>query len=127
MTHGKISSLLLFGAMIGAAAAAYAQQAETAAPTSAAAPPAASAAQAPAEAKNPSADTMKKAKQAGYRAKLRKGQTLFCKEEAELGTHFTNENCIDENQLLLVLEREQAQRDQMASHSCGGNGACGGK
>jgi len=132
MTHGKISSLLLFGALIGAASSAYAQQAETAAPSSTAAPPAAPAAatpaaQAPAEPKGPSADTLKKAKLAGYRAKLRKGQTLFCKDEAEIGSHFTKENCVDENQLLIVLDREQAQRDQLANHACGGNGACGGK
>jgi hypothetical protein len=75
----------------------------------------------------PSPDTVKKAKSAGYRAKLKKGETLFCKEEVEIGSHFAAEHCIDENQLAMVLEREQAQRDQLSQRACGGNGACGGK
>jgi len=109
---------------------AYAQQ-PTPATTS---PPAATAAQVdapapaaqPAKPTGPSADTLKKAKLDGYRAKLRKGQTLFCKEQVELGTHFSTETCIDENQLMIVMDREQAARDTMTNHACG-NGACGGK
>jgi hypothetical protein len=80
-----------------------------------------------ATAQQASTDSAKKAKSAGYRAKLKKGETLFCKEEVEIGSHFAAEHCIDENQLAMVLEREQAQRDQLSQRACGGNGACGGK
>jgi hypothetical protein len=67
---------------------------------------------------------VKKAKQAGYRAKLRKGVTLFCKEDVAIGTHFATESCINEDQLALVLDRQQQQRDQFTNHSCQG---CSGK
>jgi hypothetical protein len=79
---------------------------------------------APSDATIPSPDTVKKAKQAGYHPKLRKGVTVFCKEETEIGSHFSSENCINEQQLNLALERQQAQRDQMTNHTCTG---CSGK
>jgi len=137
--------LFLIGTLVGMAAPVYAQQ-----PAAAATPPAASnGTQAPADtsaiappvtqfttseapaptsaAKIPSPDTVKKAKDAGYRAKLRKGVTLFCKDEADIGTHFSTEHCINEDQLGLVLERAQAQRDQMTNHTCSNGGACNSK
>jgi hypothetical protein len=146
MTQSSLRSSLLLGLLLGAAAPVFAQQTGTTpAPT---APPA-NGTQAPAPAsppvttvfttstpaatpppeaaKIPSPETVRKAKDAGYRAKLRKGVTLFCKEQTEIGSHFSSENCIDENQLLLVLEREQAQRDQMSNHTCSNGGACSGK
>jgi hypothetical protein len=121
MVRQPVHSLILLAALFGAAGA-FAQQpteATTAAPTPAPAPQ-------PVKPTGPSADTLKKAKLDGYKAKLRKGQTLFCKEQVELGSHFSTETCIDENQLLIVMDREQAARDTMTNHSCG-NGACGGK
>jgi hypothetical protein len=111
-------SLILMTAMAGIISVAHAQQA-----TDSATAPAATTAAAPAS-KNPAPETMKKARMAGYRAKLRKGETLFCKEETEIGSHFSKENCIDETQLLVVLDREQAQRDQLTNHTCTG---CSGK
>jgi hypothetical protein len=103
--------LVLMVAMAGIVPAARGQQATDSAT-------------APAAPKNPTPDTMKKARMAGYHAKLRKGETLFCKEETEIGSHFSKENCIDETQLLVVLDRQQAQRDQLTNHTCTG---CSGK
>lgn len=129
MTLVKIRTAFVLGAVVGVAASSYAQQTDApAAPTSTAPAASAPAATAPAAdaPKGPSQETIKKAKAAGYRAKLRKGVTLFCKEDTPIGSHFPEEKCVDENQLLFVLDREQAQRDQMSQHACG-NGACGGK
>jgi hypothetical protein len=74
----------------------------------------------------PTADQIKRGKNAGYRIKLRRGSTLFCKSETPIGSHFEQETCIGSDQLELVLKREELQRDQLANHACIGGGACGG-
>jgi hypothetical protein len=62
----------------------------------------------------PSPDVLKRAKLAGYRIKkLREGTTVFCKEESHVGTRFSTNSCIDENQLEEFLLRAQSQRDSM--------------
>jgi hypothetical protein len=120
MTFAKIPAMLILGAMIGVLPV-YAQTSDSTAPAATTTPP-------PAEApKGPSADTLKKAKSAGYRAKLHHGNTVFCKEVTPMGTHFPEEQCYDENQLLMALDREQQQRDQMGNHTCSSGGACSGK
>ena len=146
MTHGTFrASILVVSLIIAGAAPLCAQQpnavpvptppatgtpAEAPAATTAPTAPAASAATTAATttasgaSKIPSPETVKKARQAGYRSKLRKGATVFCKEQVEIGTHFSTENCINEDQLALVLDREQAQRDSLTNHSCQG---CSGK
>jgi hypothetical protein len=74
----------------------------------------------------PSADTLKKARGAGYHTKIHHGEVYYCKDVVETGTRFKTESCLDENQLAQVLERQQIQRDQLTGHSCGGSG-CSGK
>jgi hypothetical protein len=74
----------------------------------------------------PSADTLKKAREAGYHTKVRRGEVYYCKNVVETGTHFKTETCVDENQLAQTLVREQAQRDQFSNHTCSGGG-CSGK
>jgi hypothetical protein len=74
----------------------------------------------------PSADTLKKARDAGYHTKVRRGEVYYCKNVVETGTHFKTETCVDENQLAQTLVREQAQRDQFSNHTCSGSG-CSGK
>jgi hypothetical protein len=139
MTYAPIRASILLISLMAGAAPLCAQQ-TTAAPTppatstpadAAAAAPAPAAPAAPAAtttasaaSKIPSPDTVKKAKLAGYRAKLKKGATVFCKEQTEIGTHFSTENCINEDQLALVLDREQEQRDSLTNHTCQG---CSGK
>jgi hypothetical protein len=62
----------------------------------------------------PAPDVMKRAKLAGYRIKkLRDGTTVFCKEESHVGTRFSTNSCINENQLEEFLLRAQSQRDSM--------------
>jgi hypothetical protein len=75
----------------------------------------------------PSADTLKKARQAGYHTKVSHGVLYFCKQQAEVGTRFSKEYCADENTLLVTLQREETQRDQFQhTGGCSGSG-CSGK
>jgi hypothetical protein len=139
MTLSKYRNVTILGALLALGGVASAQQPGDAttppsapAPNASAPPPstptsaAATAAKPPAK-PDPSAEVLKKARENGYRAKLRRGQTLFCREETEIGSHFSKENCIDENQLEVVLLRRQEQRDQMSNHTCSNGGACSGK
>jgi len=135
MAHATFRFPVFVCALLAIAAPVYAQQAADAAKAPAAAPsdapaPAASpapAAAAPAAAKTsaaatpdtPSADTLKKAREAGYHTKVRHGTVYFCKEEATLGTRFTEEHCMNEEQFDVTLERVQAQRDQIQNNRIG--------
>lgn len=79
----------------------------TAAPTQPAASPA------PAAPAGPSAETLKKARLAGYHPQTRKGITLFCQETANLGTRFPTKKCVDEQQLNGIVDIQRQQRDDM--------------
>jgi hypothetical protein len=73
----------------------------------------------------PSEDVLKKARSAGYHTKVSHGVLYFCRKEAETGSRFTKENCVNEDQLAQVFERQQAQRDQLSNHTCSGGGCAG--
>jgi hypothetical protein len=152
MTPMKICPMVMMALAIGLAGAAYAQEAPT--PTQAAAPagtvqaatppssattstptstPAnASQAKAPATTTTattpagPSPALLKKARQGGYQVKVRKGNTYFCKTEAQLGTRFAQENCWNQDQFESALEKQQLQREQLNQSICSGGGSCGG-
>ena len=137
MKFGSLGSLVLFAAMSATAPASYAQQASDTsdaakAPATAAQSPAPAASRAPAPAASktaassdvPAADTLKKAKEAGYHTRVKRGAVYFCKDVVETGTRFKTETCVDENQLAQTLIWEQAQRDQFSNHTCTG---CSGK
>ena len=135
MTRAIPYSLVLIGMMTAIAYPALAQQTPDAAkPAAAASDSAASTATAPPAEKKPSAkapsdlpseDTLKKAREAGYHTKVKRGIVYYCKSVVETGTRFTSESCVDENQLAQILIAEQAQRDQFSNHACGGG--CSGK
>jgi hypothetical protein len=148
MQRTFISSVIVLGATLAFASAAYAQQAadatlpaiatSTAPSPTATAPSATStpAAAAPAASSTttasttpgaPSTDMLKKARNAGYYTRVRKGQTFFCKKAAQLGTRFETENCMSEQQFAMTLEREDAQRDQLRNVTCAGGADCGGR
>jgi hypothetical protein len=74
----------------------------------------------------PSADLLKKARNAGLHTKVKQGVVYYCKTEADMGSRFTSERCYDENQLSQFLISQQAARDQLSAHSCSGS-ACSGK
>jgi hypothetical protein len=120
----KPLAFLAMSGLIGATA--FAQPPQS---SSAATPPASASATPPADNKpaGPSPETLKKAKSAGYHAKVKSGQTVFCKTEAEIGSHFTEEKCVGETQMLMALDRAQQQREGLGNHTCSAGGACGGK
>ena len=60
-----------------------------------------------------SADILRSARDAGFTVKIANGKTHFCKTEAPIGTRFSSEHCINEEQLTLYLSRTQDQRDQL--------------
>jgi hypothetical protein len=74
----------------------------------------------------PSADLLKKARNAGLHTKVKQGVVYYCKTEADMGSRFTSERCYDENQLAQFLIAQQAARDQFSKQTCGGS-ACSGK
>lgn len=109
--------LILVAVMVGIGPA-YAQQSPDQPKTSTV--PSATTAPAAAPATNakpasPSTALLRQARLAGFHTrKLRQGgTTVFCKEEAHLGSRFSSESCIDEKQLEEFLIRAEDQRDKL--------------
>jgi hypothetical protein len=67
----------------------------------------------------------KKAKEAGWRPEVRSGVTVYCRQDAVVGSRFTQKRCATETQLAGVLERQEYEREQLKQRGCGGT--CGGK
>ena len=151
MTPAISRSLILIGAMCAIAVPSYAQQSPTdaaksqpAAPTAsgttaspAASPePSATPESAPAaapiikvipaappvDAAPPTADTLKKARQAGYHTKIKNGRTMFCIKDADIGSHFVTEKCVDQETFLTTLRRDEEQREALLRSGCGPGG-----
>jgi hypothetical protein len=144
MTHPRLLSFIVIGAMAGGTMLAYAQQppeaakpaptapatpaTDAAAPAAATAPnaatqtPAAPAAATPAA---PSAETLKKARQAGFHPEVSNGVTLFCQKDASLGTRFPTKKCLNEAQLNSTLALRQDVRDSMQQPGACGAGCSG--
>jgi hypothetical protein len=99
MTQKKFTSLVFIGAMISMVAQVHSQP-PAATPAEAAAPP------------GPSAETIKRASTVGLRAEVRKGGTVYCWEDADIGTRFKTKKCVNENQLEDMIQRLEAQRAQ---------------
>jgi hypothetical protein len=98
--------------------------APSAAPTAAPTEPAAS--PTPAAPAGPSAETIKKARMAGYHPETKKGITLYCLETANIGTRFPTKKCLDEQQLNGVLDIQHQQQDSMRKPiNCTGGPGCG--
>lgn len=145
MTHPRLLSLIVIGTLTGGTMQAYAQQppeaakpaptapaadaAASAASTAAAASPSAAtqtpAAPAAAASAAPSAETLKQARQAGFRPQLVKGVTVYCREDANLGTRFATKKCLNEAQLKSTLEQRRDVRDAMQQPGACGAGCSG--
>jgi pyruvate/2-oxoglutarate dehydrogenase complex dihydrolipoamide acyltransferase (E2) component len=59
-----------------------------------------------------SREYIKKLANYGFYPKNDKGQMVFCKKGAQLGSRFVKERCMDGDQVAMMLDRNQAQRDQ---------------
>ena len=144
MAHRPLVSLILFGFSLAAFGTAVAQapadasKNEAAAPagtpapaapgSDSASPPTQSPAPSgtpsapatsppPAAPAGPSADTIKKARLAGFRPESRDGKTMFCQETANLGTRFPTKKCINEQQLQGVLDVQSQTHDSLRKPS----------
>ena len=119
------------------AASAVQGSATSAAPTQSPAPPGAdaptatptaapAASPAPAAPATPSAETLKKARMAGYRPETKNGATMYCQETANIGTRFPTKKCINEQQLNGVIDIQHQQQDSMRKPiNCTGGTGCG--
>ena len=124
----EMRSLILIVAALATGSFAYAQQQSNTAP---AAPQAAAYEESSAEttppavsnlpnqltvevrASRPSEKTLRQAREAGFKIKVVDGITHFCKTEAPVGTRFQSENCMNEEQVTMVLIQSKAQREQL--------------
>jgi hypothetical protein len=68
----------------------------------------------------------RKAGSVGYKVRTRQGVTVFCKTEAQVGTRFTNEKCINEAELDETVQRARDMKDNMARPAVCGNLSCSG-
>ncbi|MGH8137529.1 MAG: hypothetical protein ACREVV_04945 [Steroidobacteraceae bacterium] len=118
MAHAQFRSLACISALIAIAAPVYSQQPSATTPASTATPGTPPAAQAPAADKAPSApsaEMLSRANAVGLRPEVRKGVTVYCRKDADLGTRFPTKKCVDENGLedmVLRLERQKLQIQQ---------------
>ena len=58
----------------------------------------------------------------GYKQKTQRGQIVFCKKEAQLGSRFENEICMTESQMQEFFYNSNLQRESLRSvhQSCNG-------
>jgi hypothetical protein len=71
------------------------------------------------------ASIVKKAKQTGWRPEVHNGNTVYCRNDAEVGSRFSTRRCVSEIQLANIIEQAEFDKDQLKQRGCGGN--CGGK
>jgi hypothetical protein len=61
-------------------------------------------------------ELLKQAQAMGYSPEMRGGNTIFCKEETELGSRFTRKTCLSEHDMSTVIEQQQQQQDVFRNH-----------
>jgi hypothetical protein len=104
-----------------------AQDADAAAAVAAIAKANAAAAASEKSSSDSSAAIAKKAKEAGWRPEMRGDVTVYCHQDAEVGSRFTKKRCATESQLVSLLWRQEYDREQLKQRGCGGNCGGGGK
>ncbi|HEY2780864.1 MAG TPA: hypothetical protein VGI90_08810 [Steroidobacteraceae bacterium] len=67
----------------------------------------------------------KKAKQTGWRPEVQNGNTVYCRNDPEVGSRFSTRRCVSEIQLANLIEQAEFDKDQLKQRGCSGN--CGGK
>ena len=67
----------------------------------------------------------KKAKQAGWRAEMKDGNTVYCRDDPQVGSRFSTRRCVNETQLATLMEQAEFDKDQLKQRGC--SGSCGGK
>jgi hypothetical protein len=69
----------------------------------------------------------KKAREAGWRPESHNGETVYCRDDPQIGSRFATRRCVQENQLLVLLEQAQYQKDMLKNGSCNGAACNAGK
>jgi hypothetical protein len=88
---------------------------------------AASGTAAPATKEMPSPQAQKKAREYGFHAEVYSGKTMFCKDDATLGTRLASKRCMGAFEFEDYATQLKIARDLMKSKSgCNGGGLCGG-
>jgi len=70
----------------------------------------------------PSPEVLKKARENGLKPEVRKGVTVYCWEDADVGSRFKTKKCVNDSQLEQVIATRQAQRDAL-THGGGNYGS----
>lgn len=66
---------------------------------------------------SPSADVVKRARDAGFKPEVRNGVTVYCWKDADTGSRLPTKKCVGEDQMEMMLERRQAQRDAIQQNN----------
>jgi hypothetical protein len=67
----------------------------------------------------------KKAKRAGWRTEVKDGNTVYCRDDPQVGSRFSSRRCVNETQLATLMEQAEFDKDQLKQRGC--SGSCGGK
>ncbi|HEX5649852.1 MAG TPA: hypothetical protein VFX69_09360 [Steroidobacteraceae bacterium] len=63
----------------------------------------------------------------GYKRKQKDGRVVYCKKLSRLGTNFVDEYCLSPDELDLLEDRAQVDREQVRrNQTVCGTGSCGG-
>ncbi len=73
------------------------------------------------------ASVSKRAREAGWHPEAHNGEMVYCREDPIIGSRFTTRRCVHENQLLVLLEQAQFEKDALQSGSCNGASCNAGK
>jgi hypothetical protein len=104
-------------------AAPAAASAPSATATSATATSATTQAPASAAKTGPSADLIKRAKNAGMHTEQRHGQTYFCWEDASTGSHIVDKKCTDEAGAMAMLTTREQEAQEIRQLKTGTSGS----
>ena len=73
-------------------------------------------------------ETIKMARNLGYRPQQRGGVTVYCRTEAQIGTHFEKTSCVSEESLPELVRQQQAAQQAISNAQRNCNGVnCGGQ
>jgi hypothetical protein len=109
---------LLIGAVLGFSAPLYAQQANdtpasSAATSSTTAPSSSQSTPSSTDTNKPDEAMLKRAKEAGLKPETHNGKTMYCWEDANLGTRFPTKKCTDDTGLSQMVAQREAQKQNM--------------
>jgi uncharacterized iron-regulated membrane protein len=73
------------------------------------------------------ASVSNRAREAGWRPEAHNGETVYCRDDPQVGSRFTTRRCVHESQLLVLLEQAQFEKDTLKGGACNGASCSAGK